>query len=222
MLDYDPQSADIIAMSGRGLISDGIKVATCSETSHVGGIARVAKQHLEHLAKIGTVRPPAEIIDRWQERCLLFESTTLASTPCEITGNTIRGVQAHEPLSRIESYCGNVSYYRLTEDYRRKFSQESREENLTYFLLARIGTPYDKWEAVHSGMQMWKRLKRWLPWSHYNRSKKLFCSEYLAKALQIVDFFPLGSPSRINPRELLSILVDDEIYEGPYLIKGVA
>ena len=44
---------------------------------------------------------------------MIYESIPPIQRPCVITGKRIRGIQAHDPGSRIRSYSGHVYRYRL-------------------------------------------------------------------------------------------------------------
>ena len=48
----------------------------------------------------------ASVLNQWLDQHLLFESTTLNTLPCVLTGRKTKGVQAQRPADRIASYDG--------------------------------------------------------------------------------------------------------------------
>lgn len=208
------QPASLLAFSGRGAVSMGIKLATCSEISHVGCVALVPRWQIQQLAAAGLVAVPEERLDAWHDQHLLFESTTLADAPCAITGRAIKGVQAHDPAARVAAYQGRVWLYRLTDPWQRDFD-DRRSARLTGHLLASIGQQYDGRGAILSGTRM---VKHFWAWRRVDRSS-LFCSEYLARVLQHVGLFPISNASKVTPGSLIRLLVDAEVYGPGELIK---
>lgn len=170
----DPQAilpGDIIGFSGEGLISSGITLATYGlpwlSLSHVG------------------------IMGEHDGRLLLFESTTLSSDPCEITGRVIAGSQAHSLDYRLAHYRGKVWHYPL---YRPLFDHENKR--LTEFLEATIGLPYDKIGAFRtSGIGF-----SWLEARLRDQDlHSLFCSEWCAAAHAEIGIFATNNVSRWSP-----------------------
>jgi len=212
----DWQTGDIIAFSGRSQTSLTIRLATCSAISHVGCVAVVPPWQLNDLVGCRVVDVEEERLIDWQEQPLLFESTTLAETPCAITGRVLLGVQAHKPDERVASYNGRAWRYRLTPAWRRTFTENDGPRRLTGHLLARIGTQYDGRGAILAGTRI---VKHWWAWTRADRSS-LFCSEYLAAVLQHVGLFPLSNASQVTPASLIRTLVSAEVYGGPELIKA--
>jgi len=196
-------------------VSWGIKLGTCSAISHVAAIGWTPRWQLETLVRAGALHIPAERLEHWQDRHLLYESTTLNDQPCVIRGRQLPGVQAQEPAERIAAYDGRVWLYRLTPPWRSDFTAE-RSTRLTGHLLARIGQQYDGRGAVLSGTRVIKHL--WA-WRRVDRSS-LFCSEYLAAVLQHVGLFPISNASKITPAALIRQLVEAEVYTPGQLLKG--
>lgn len=227
----DWQNGDILAFSGHGPTSLLIRGATCSSISHVGGVCYVTpeaiQQHLEATGRVDATGSTISVLTYWKPRFLLFESTTLSDLPCEITGLSIHGVQAHTPEKRIEQYNGKIWRYRMTQSWYQTFDENDGPRKLSEKLLALIGTQYDRWEAINSGTHLLKHSKFWailrslLPGVKANHDKQLFCSEYLVSVLQHLGMFGLEDAGKINPAELISRLVSAGVLEDePVLLKG--
>ncbi len=187
---------DIIVFSGRGPISALVKLATCSPHSHVGIVARVSRATLLLGPFMGTAgrhwAADEQLLRDWQTRLLLFESTTLSDAPCEITGEKINGVQAHDPASLVEGFKGRVYRMRLQPAWHRKLGSVGAKR-LAGELLSHIGTSYDIPGSVLSATRILKRL---CPSRAADRSE-MVCVEYVASALlRVLDMS--GSPLRLR------------------------
>jgi hypothetical protein len=198
---------DIVAFSGRGAVSRGIRLGTCSAISHVGIVAWTPKWQLENLVCARALRMPEETLETWRDQDLLYESTTLCGLPCAIRGKTIHGVQAHPPEERLAEYDGRAWRYRLAPEWWEDVTEE-REDRLVGHLLARIGQRYDRRGAVLAGTHLVKHL--W-PWAKRDRAS-VFCSEYLASVLQHVGLLPISNAGKITPAGLIRQLVEAEVY----------
>jgi len=214
---YEPQPADVVCFSGRSRISQGIKLATCSDITHVGTVAHIERWQLRKAAMESEVA--VQNVNGFKNQMLLFESTTLNSAPCLITGKAIDGVQAHDPMQRIKDYDGQVWFYRLTPAWRNRFHHGTGPADLGDYLLSKIGRPYDSFEALESGSNILQYLSPWrwianlFACSRENYTERLFCSEYVAGALRLVGLYPLGSVSKVSPARLIKMLIASEIYE---------
>ena len=208
MINYPDEwhAADLLAFSGRGAVSATIKLGTCSRISHIGGVAYVDRAALRESDKISEAR-----IERWQDRFLLFEATTLSQFPCEITGEKIRGVQSIPPARRIHAYDGTVELFRLTPPYRERFEREGLGPVLTHEALRRIGAVYDGRGAIFAGTNWIARLHYWLFWRRVDRST-LFCNEYWGSLLAAVDLLPASNMSLSTPGSLFRRLVSSGVY----------
>jgi len=178
------KAGDIIGFSGEGWLSTGITLATYGipywSLSHVGIMGRSAKDG----------------------RLLLFESTTLAELPCEITGKPIAGSQAHSLDTRLASYRGKAWHYPL---YRPLFDHE--DKRLTQFLEATVGLPYDKIGAFRAGGFGYSWLESQLRECDLHA---LFCSEWCAAAHAEIGIFAVDNPARWSP----NLLVRTERHKG--------
>lgn len=95
------QTGDLVFFSGRGFISNAIKVVTGSEWSHLGMVVR-----LERLDAV-----------------LLWESTTFSNTPDVHSGKVMHGVQLVSLSDKIRRYDGHTAYRLLSFDRTYKAEQ---------------------------------------------------------------------------------------------------
>ena len=191
--DAGIRAGDIIGFSGHSRISAAINIATYGipfwGLSHVGVMAN---------SPDGKLR--------------LFESTSLdGDIPCEITGKSICGTQAHVLDFIVQHYCGKAWHYPL---YRSLYPQE--DERLTEFLMETIGTPYDVMGAFRSagvGLSWVESLFR------EQDLTSIFCSEMVAAAYATVGLFATDNVSRWNPNRLVRHLRRAEIVLRPRRLK---
>ncbi|MBX3442383.1 MAG: hypothetical protein KF774_08240 [Planctomyces sp.] len=145
-------------------------------------------------------------------RPVWVESTMLCLRRCVVTGRQRRGVQAHEPASRVADYAaagGRVERYRLTD-----INSLSREERglLSRILIRRFvrgERRYDLRGALRSGGRL-------LPFTRLFPSadlERLFCSELAAAVLMRLNRMNHSNPARYNPARLLRELVRTGKYE---------
>ena len=104
-----PQAGDVLVFDGRGLVSGLIRLGTCSAHTHVAICAHVRRHQLS--APQGVVRNwvwgPLDMAS-WQDRVVMFESTTLRRDPCLFLGQPFSGVQAHDIRPLVDGYPGRV------------------------------------------------------------------------------------------------------------------
>lgn len=207
------RSGDVIAFSGRSRVSRIIRVGTCSRYSHVAGVVMVTRETLVSLwqAKRLDARIPAETVRNWpDQRLVLFEATTLCTADCLLLGRPVRGVQAHDPATRIADYNGRVYRVPLRDDA--PFDTD-REYAIASYFLTKVGHEYDDWSAVMSATHLLK----WLVGSR-QQLNKFFCDELVADALKRVSLFPMGAADKNAPGKFLRILLED-YYDEPVRIK---
>lgn len=198
-------NADILVFSGRSPESILIRGVTCSPFSHAAILARVTKRDLE-LAVADGLRVPLEILTQWQDRLLLFESTTLVDQPCEILGKAIRGVQAHDPEKRILAYDGRVWLMNILSPL-----NDLETTRLTHYLLGKLGTEYDEGGAVLAGT----RLLKWLLWQRADDRSHLFCVETVEAAAlyALIDHeLPTLCPGNDRPKDMVRKLTKSKVY----------
>lgn len=171
---------DIIAFSGANLTSDFLNVVTY-------GVPRFSISHVGILADYG--------INELRST-LLFESTTLNSTPCVIRGVPTRGAQAQLLSTRLRDYKGKIWHYPL-----RVPLTKGQSNALTNYLVGMLGTPYGEIEAVRSGGIAWSWIENRLHGpANY---AAIFCSEWVAAAQNKIGLFETDNPGKWNPNRLV-------------------
>ncbi|MGE5194070.1 MAG: hypothetical protein ACM3U2_16365 [Deltaproteobacteria bacterium] len=204
-MHFEP--GDLLIFYGRDLSSRVIEWATRGP-SHVGIVCPHALAVPPSGGHAGAARPP----DGGTASALLFESTTLCDEPCALTGKCIAGVQAHEPMSRITGYPGNVALLRLMPAWR----LSAREVDLLRDWLLHVASePYDLRGALISGTRLFK----WTALMPYPDLESLFCSELCAAALMRLHRLPLSNPSLYNPASLVREVRRCGTYGAPRTIK---
>lgn len=200
---------DLFAFAGRGLVSSAIKVFTCSRYSHVAGVANVERRHFEPFwpSKFDRDR----LNRTWVDGLCLIESTTLTDSPCLLTGLQVGGVQVQSIERRIESYDGSVWHLPLSEEW---MLDPHESDLLTYYLLAKVGRPYPKYEWGFAGGNI---VKHWL--FHPENFNYVFCSQLWCGALERVNRHEQVNASKVNPGQLIRRLVDVGTYLPPVKIK---
>lgn len=173
VLDVKP--GDIIGFSGRSWISAGINVATYGIPLY--GISHVG------------------IIGRARSKTLIFESTELpGGEPCEITGESICGTQAHSLDFILGEYAGAAWHYPL---YRALYRHE--DIRLTAFLLDTIGREYDAPGAIRAGGKLFSAIEFLF---RTQDMVSLFCSEWVAAAHADVGILQTANISGWSPNYL--------------------
>lgn len=185
---------DILAFHGTDLMSRVIRYWTA--TPFAPERLRIGPSHVG-------------IIFERHGRMLLGESTSLCKTPCEVIGQKIAGVQAHNPEDRIWDYTGQggwVDVYRLTEIDRLGVDDRKRLAELVETF---VGLPYDKLGAALSGTRCFQAL-RLFPKADLHT---LFCSEMVAAVLQRLCRMNRDNPTRFNPARLMRRLIREGTYQ---------
>jgi hypothetical protein len=170
-------AGDLVFFSGRSFVSRVIRLRTCSRFSHVGIVAPLAHDVIARRFLLGHQYIAHRILEDWDERPLLFESTTLGVRPCEIAGRRIEGLQAHDPDRLIDEYDGRV--YRMS--LRPCWALSVQETlDLAWYLISNIGRRYDTGGALLAGTRLLKHL---LTFRASDR-RTVFCNELVGVALQ--------------------------------------
>jgi len=162
---------DVVAFSGKGAVSNIIKWKTGSDISHVGMV-------LESEFIVG------------EKRIVLIESTSLVNIPDLRTRELIKGVQQQHLSQRLDSYEGQAYYYEL-----KTVVDDFRKNTMYNWLMSKHAsrTPYDSVQALGSAIDLLDNMG----FENKPDFSSLFCSEMVAKVLQLGDFLP----SAINPSE---------------------
>jgi hypothetical protein len=217
-MHFEP--GDLLIFYGRDLSSRVIEWATRGP-SHVGIVcpheveeskrSNTSKEFILEDSSTPLTSSTASTRDRAQ--VLLFESTTLCAEPCALTGRRIRGVQAHDPASRIAGYRGRAALLRLMPAWR----LNGREIDLLHDWLMHVASePYDLRGALVSGTRLFK----WTALMPYPDLGSLFCSELCAAALMRLYRMPLSNPSLYNPASLVRKLRRCGTYGAPIPVRA--
>jgi len=168
---YKMKFGDVVAFSGKGGVSNIIKWKTGSDISHVGMVLE------------------SEFI-AGEKRILLIESTSLVNIPDLRTRELIKGVQQQHLSQRLDSYEGQAYYYEL-----KTVVDDLRKNTMYNWLMSKHAsrTPYDSVQALGSAIDLLDNMG----FENKPDFSSLFCSEMVAKVLQLGDFLP----SAINPSE---------------------
>lgn len=195
---YRPQmqTGDAIAFSGTSGFSDMIKWATRSPYSHVGIILK------------------SDLGGGFGETVFLVESTTETNQRDFEGKQVIKGVQIHFLSKRLETYPGSVWWVplknRLSEGGRAEMERWLRQTRNQKVL-------YDYVQIYGAGLDMFDRYGL----QNDPDFTTLFCSELVAKALQIAGAIdePNLNPSEQTPRDVVHLPcfqspVELKIYPG--------
>ena len=178
---------DIIGFSGAGWISGGINFVTYGlpfrSISHVGMIGEDFKNGAGNSEK----------------NLLLFESTEFPNgEPCAVTGEPIRGTQAHDCRWVANQYKGHAWHYKLTRDL-----YPHERVRLSRYLIETCGTQYDALGAMRAGGMLFAWAEALFRTQNAN---KLFCSEWVAAAYQDIGVLQTSSFSGWSPNYLVRYL----------------
>lgn len=179
---------DVIAFSGNGLVSSGIKITTGSNISHVGMVYDV-------MGRFG---------DR---RIMMMESTTLNDAPDAIHGGFIKGVQVHFLGQILKRYDGEVFWCQLNQDI-----SEDNQKSMETWLSKKHAekTPYDNCQVMGAGLDIFDAVGIGNNCPDFS---KLFCSEMIAKAYKTGGLWD-GNPSEVTPADIM----EWDILESPIRI----
>lgn len=168
------KAGDVIAFSGRGLISNVIKYVTRSPYSHIAIIVDV------------------------QNEPLLMESTTLATSPDMVSGVIQKGVQLHRLAERILHSDSKAWWFPLMQ--RVGYKPLKVMQSWLYDVHERR-VPYDTKQAVDSGVDLFDGLHMFSAEPDFS---SLFCSELVSKALQLAGVIPPSvNPSEQTPADIV-------------------
>jgi hypothetical protein len=172
------KTGDVIAFSGKGAFSNIIKWRFGTDCSHVAIV------YSEEVGSFGKV-------------VMIVESTTLTTLADAQTGDLVKGVQLHFLSKRLDSYDGDAWWVPLKEPL-----SEQGERKMCAWLRKthdqRI--PYDTAQAIGAGINFWDSILENDP-----DFSKLFCSELVARALQIAGVVDEDvNPSETAPSEVVA------------------
>lgn len=163
------ETGDLVLFSGNNPISSLIKLMTRSKWSHVGMVYKL----------LGDV--------------FIWESTSMSNVP-DNEGNYINGVQLTLLSNRIQKYDGNVTIQRLLFD-----REEKTLKQLAAFRNLVKSTPYEESIAELFKSAYDTPITRIGELFNFRDNEEdlssLFCSELVAKALQVIDVLNNETPA---------------------------
>lgn len=185
------KTGDLIAFSGNAGFSHVIKWATRSHYSHVGIVLK------------------AEMGSGFGDSILVIEST-LQTTVLDASKQAIKGIQMHWLSKRIDLYDGSVYWLQLKapmapekQAEMEAWLRETHNQKVSYDYLQIYGAAIDWFDEL--GL------------TNQPDFSTIFCSELVAKALQIggaID--PNINPSEKTPDDVVKFICYDE----PILLKS--
>jgi hypothetical protein len=190
------QPGDLIAFYGDGLLARAIQAVTLGGPCHVAIVCHWNGPLWLEGRKVEYVGP------------LIVESTSLCPFPCAVRHQITRGVQAHAPRDRLETYPGHTVLHRLLPDA----SLCRAESRLLTRMLERhwIGKKYDYTSATLSPTHLLKHLRR-----AYPDPGSIFCSALLARLYMRLGRLPWGNAWTYHPGQLLHALRASAVLSDP-------
>lgn len=191
------QPGDVIAFSGKGNVSEVIKIFTKSAVSHVGVVFKTQQ-----------VNDP----DPGRYMNTLMESTSLSG---------FSGVIMTRLSDRLCDYDGNLWWLPLSPAMRAKMDQTKFFD----FLVKQEGKAYDTKQAIKCALDALDDVP-FLRGSTYNKEdfSKFFCSELVAGALEYAGVIQNINSSEVTPIDLCTFNIYDTNYHQlkgcDTLIKG--
>lgn len=184
------QPGDVIAFSGKGDVSEIIKLFTKSEVSHVGVVFKTKQ--------VNDTEP-----DRFMNT--LMESTSL---------NGSSGVLMTLLSDRVKNYHGNLWWLPLSAASRKKL----KIVEFFDFLVKQEGKSYDTKQAIKSAIDALDDIP-FLRGLNYNKEdySKFFCSELVTAALEYAGVINNVNSSEVTPIDLCNFNIYDNTY---YQLKG--
>lgn len=184
------QPGDVIAFSGKGNVSEVIKLFTKSEVSHVGVVYKTKQ--------VNDTDP-----DRYMNT--LMESTSLEG---------FSGVIMTRLSDRIKDYDGNLWWLPLSQSSRLKLDMTKFFD----FLVKQEGKAYDTKQAIKSALDAFDKVD-FIRGTTYNKEdfSKFFCSELVTAALEDAGVINNVNSSEVTPIDLCNFCLYEETY---YQLKG--
>ena len=142
---------------------------------------------------------------------VLWEATTLCDLPCVHCGESHGGLQAHLLATRIKQYCGPVWHYPLKQGL----------DTTQRLQLVRHSKKYHNRSYDFEGAMQSRVLCLGWFWQRYGREElsSLFCSEFVASALNATEVWDTPNASIWNPNRLARTLVATGITGKPRRLK---
>lgn len=139
--------------------------------------------------------------DKRTERLLVESTTLIHGRKCYIRNKEFAGVQAQVATQRIDDYMqngGRVELWRYSDGWE---LSDSEQQLLSRYAWKALGRPYDKRQAIGSGLQFGKHIlaRFGIGKANYYR---YFCSELWAEFNQKLGRMNISNPSDWSPAEL--------------------
>jgi hypothetical protein len=191
---------DIIGFAGGGHIARSINAGTWGWPFRHPR----AWRGISHVAVVAprTTSPSDSLV--------LFESSTLATTPCLIQGKVVQGVQCQDLKVRLQWYAdrgGTAWHYSL-----RKPLSESAVVLLGRFCRDHIGVRYDVRGALNARSTpiAWLRRK-------FTREDltELYCNEFVGAALRYAGAWEIANVSTLSPNRFVRLGVREKVLGYP-------
>lgn len=176
--------------------------------------------NVSRLIALGTCLPSQWIQDcapshvgicaEFKGRVMLFESTTLCMLPCEIKGEPVKGVQAHDPMTRINAYGGRV--WKMRRNPENPLTAE-QGKMLTDACVERLGETYDYLGLFQTGT-IARHLRFWHPPLHH-----FICSRYVGFVCRRAELIGQDTVLRkLSPAYIARQWVYEELWLPPVAI----
>ena len=185
------KTGDLIAFSGNAGFSNVIKWATRSPYSHVGIVVK---------SNLGS---------GFGDSILVMESTLQTSVLDANNKTAIKGIQMHWLSKRIELYEGSVSWLTL-----KRVMEPEKKSAMEAWLRETHNqkVPYDYLQIYNAGIDWFDELGL----TNQPEFSRIFCSELVAKALQIGGVLdPTINASEQTPADVVKF----PCYGDPVLLK---
>ena len=189
------KTGDVIAFSGKGFVSNIIKIGTLSKISHVGMVLTTS---------FGGARDSVAII----------ESTTLSKQKDALAGDSRRGVQIHLLSHYVNGgYDGDIYWCPL----RMPIKKENEKKMVDWLITQHKNeVKYDDDQVMKAGLDIWEKAAKFLkldklfnPFKNEPDPKELFCSEMLEYAYQIAYDNADNIPAEVEPGEIVEYYTKD-------------
>lgn len=196
---FNVRPGDMLGFSGRDLVATLINVSTWGVPLLPGVPASIAG--LSHVGIV--VADPAD-----PASVLLYESTCLYPRRCSRQGRLVCGVQAHRITPRVSGFCGAVWHYPLAQPL-----NEHEQWLLAGFVDGMLGRSYD-WSGALAARHLPIGRLRKLLYAAGGADRRdealhrLFCSEFVAAALDSVGRFATFTPQSWSPNGLARAALD--------------
>lgn len=197
LIDYesvreDMKPGDVILFAGKGWMSRIIQWGTRSVVSHAGIISHHDEQLLPDMSGVSPHK---------YRRVMVTDSTQMDKRIGVFT----------RPLSEvIESYDGAIYWLPLSPQARKRLRVAPMQSYISRMQIAK----YDLWQCARAGFNA---VMGWNVGRVNESAKRVFCSEYVAFALEYGGAYDFDNPSLVTPQDLAEVPIYRQLY---FQIKG--